>query len=405
MSRLPRGLAKPTSVAVLACSALLLSACGSGSSSTSGGGSASGGIPAGPISLGETLPLSGPYAQVGGFEKLGMQIDVQVLNEHGGIAGHQVKLITLDDKGDPATALANARQLTGTDHVAGILNGSLGAASALTVPYFMKLGVPTVLPEENTDFLDVSKYPTYFTTYASANQRAAAWLTYAKNHNLNNLGIISDGTPIAQQAAAAVKAQAGAAGETVKASVVYSPTAVDVSTQVRQLKDAGVETVIDTGFAEVQHVFSAVNQIGWSPTILGTGVGQDSAKEVGALANKMFFECQYPVKSASSPLPAGAASEILDKMAAVTGQGSTAPANALGQYDMLLTLKAGIEKANSLDFKAVTAALESGTPFPSVWPDIDYKYSATNHLAYPDNTLQMCGLAKLAKDGVGVIAP
>lgn len=397
-----RGLTTATA-AIAACSAaVLLAAC---SSSGSSGGDSGSGIPAGDIVFGETLPLSGPYAQVGGFEKLGIDVDTSVLNAHGGIAGHNVKVITLDDKGDPATALANARKLIEEDHVAGILNGSLGPASALTVPYFMKAGIPTVLPEENSDFMNTSKYPTYFTPYASAPQRAAAWLAYAKAHNLHNFGIVSDGTPVATQAAAAFRQQASAAGEPVKASVTYSPTAVDVTTQVRQLKQAGVDTVIDTGFAEIQHIFAAINQIGWSPTVLGTGTGTVTAKDAGALLNKMFFECVYHVDSPSDPLPTGAAKEVLDQIAKVTGQGSTASSNGLDQYDMLLTLKAGIEKAQSLDFKAVTKAIESGIEVPSAWPGLTYKYSSKAHVGYPDNTLKMCGLSKLAHDGVGVLAP
>jgi branched-chain amino acid transport system substrate-binding protein len=367
-----------------------------------GGGSATAPIPAGDIVFGETLPLSGPLGQTGTFEKFSVDTVVSELNASGGIAGHQVKVLTLDDKGDPATALANAETLIQTDKVAAVLNGSLGAGSALTVPYFMKVGVPTVLAESNTDFLDVSKYPSYFTSYASAAQYATEYVTFAKDHQLNDLGTLSDGSPIANQASQQVAAQAPAAGLKVTAAVTYSPTAVDLTTQMLQLKNAGTKVVVLDGFAAVAHVYGALKQIGWSPVVMGVGVTTATPQSVGALASQSYYPCTY-YYTAQGGQPSGPAKAVIDKMVPQFGVSLTS-SGVLGWYDILNTLKAGIEKAHSLSYGAVVKAIESGQPIPSVWPDISYRYTAGNHEGWPDGALKLCTFSPLSGGGVGIAA-
>lgn len=368
---------------------------GNGDSGSSGGS----GIPAGPITFGETLPLSGPLGATGNFEKAAAETVVSVMNANGGIEGHQLKLVTLDDKGDPATALANARTLV-SKKVAGIVNESLGAASELTLPYFMKVGIPSSLAESNTSFLDVSKYPAYFTPYASAAQYAAAYVAYAKAHGLNDLGNLSDGTPIANQASDEVNKLAPAAGLKVTTSLTYSPTAVDLTTQVRKLKDAGTQVVVMNGYAEASNVFSAMQQIGWSPVVMGIGASTATTASLGDVQHKAFAPCIYYYSSASQQ-PSGMAKQALAKMIKIVGNNASA-SSVLGFFDMFLTLKAGIVKANSTDYSAVVQALDSGTTVNSVWPGVSYHYSATNHEGWPDGKLQLCNVQPLGYGGVPI---
>lgn len=97
-----------------------IAACGSPQSSAGGGGGACGGAAStaikGTIHLGSTMPLSGPLASVGQNSK-GVKAYFDMVNGEGGIKGHKIDLKILDDKGDPATALANVQQLITQDHV------------------------------------------------------------------------------------------------------------------------------------------------------------------------------------------------------------------------------------------------------------------------------------------------
>jgi branched-chain amino acid transport system substrate-binding protein len=388
-------------VGVVACVLLAAGCASSAKSNSTGGGGTTTGIPAGAITFGETLPLSGPLAETGAFEQYSVSSAVAALNKYGGVAGHQVKVITLDDKGDPATALANARTLVQTDKVAAILNGSLGAGSELTVPYFMKVGIPTVLAEANTDFLDVSKYPSYFTPYSSAAQYAQEYVTYAKAHNLNDIGTLSDGTPISDDTSAQVEAQAPKAGLTVSKQVTYSPTAADLTTPLLQLKNAGTKVLVVSGFTAIANIFTALKQVGWSPIVMGISVTQAPMSALGAEASNTYYLCNY-YYSGNPGQPAGAAKAVIDKMAVQFGE-TTTSSGALGWYDILLTLKAGIERAKSLNYAAVVKGIESA-PVSSVWPGISFKYSAGNHEGWQSGQLRLCKATPLGAGGVGIAA-
>jgi branched-chain amino acid transport system substrate-binding protein len=97
--------------------ATALSACGSG------GGSAT--ASSGPIVIGASIPLTGPLAGFGYFEKWGYQHAVNQVNAAGGIkidgTKRKVKLILLDDQTNPNTSVNNIQQLITQDHVNALL--------------------------------------------------------------------------------------------------------------------------------------------------------------------------------------------------------------------------------------------------------------------------------------------
>jgi branched-chain amino acid transport system substrate-binding protein len=75
-----------------------------------------------PVTVGISLPLSGPQ-QAGGFApdgqacKKGYELWASDVNSHGGLLGRPVKLIILNDKGDPKTDANNYRTLITRDKV------------------------------------------------------------------------------------------------------------------------------------------------------------------------------------------------------------------------------------------------------------------------------------------------
>jgi branched-chain amino acid transport system substrate-binding protein len=123
--------------------AAALSACGSSSSSSSSGSSsgsavssssssssstpAAAGSSSGskvPYKLGVMASESGPLASsVGGYGPT-MQAWAKWTNAHGGIAGHQVDLIVMDDGGNPTTAVTDVKQMVEQDHVIALINAS-----------------------------------------------------------------------------------------------------------------------------------------------------------------------------------------------------------------------------------------------------------------------------------------
>ena len=106
-----------TALAVVA----LVATTGLTACSTSGGG----GTSSGTITIGASIPLTGPLAGFGAFQKWGYQHSVDVVNAKGGITvdgvKKKVKLILLDDKTDPNTTVNNVNTLISADNVDALL--------------------------------------------------------------------------------------------------------------------------------------------------------------------------------------------------------------------------------------------------------------------------------------------
>ena len=80
-----------------------------------------------PILIGAVLPLTGEESRIGGYFKLGYELAVNEVNEHGGlqVGGKKipVKLVIYDDKTDPATSRNLYERLAVQDKVDAFLGG------------------------------------------------------------------------------------------------------------------------------------------------------------------------------------------------------------------------------------------------------------------------------------------
>ena len=69
---------------------------------------------------------------------------VNDVNARGGLAGHTVELVSVDDRGDPSTALALARRLVEQDGVLAIYATGMPTTEQAVAPYLQQKGVPII---------------------------------------------------------------------------------------------------------------------------------------------------------------------------------------------------------------------------------------------------------------------
>src|SRR5947209_6221942 len=67
------------------------------------------------IVIGRSLPLTGPIASYGAAKRDGADAYIHKVNNAGGVAGRQIKLVTLDDAYEPPKAISNLRKLAAED--------------------------------------------------------------------------------------------------------------------------------------------------------------------------------------------------------------------------------------------------------------------------------------------------
>lgn len=97
---------------------------------------------AAPYVFGIPTTLTGPAAYVGANFSVGVNLAVDEINENGGINGHPIKPVFIDDKGTPDGGLIAARQLVEQENALVILGGGTSNATVPVIPYFTQNNVP-----------------------------------------------------------------------------------------------------------------------------------------------------------------------------------------------------------------------------------------------------------------------
>lgn len=116
--------------AMTAVAALTLTGCA--------GGGGEGGEGA-PIKIGSVNTLSGAATFPEASEAAKAVFDR--VNAEGGINGHMIEYKTVDDKGDPASATASARELVGSDEVVALVGGASLIECEINQSYYEQEGV------------------------------------------------------------------------------------------------------------------------------------------------------------------------------------------------------------------------------------------------------------------------
>lgn len=121
----------------------------------------------GAIRIGQSLPLSGPLAELGTEYRDGMLAYFNALNAKGGINGRRVELVTLDDGYVVERSVENTRKLLDQDDVLALL-GMFGSANySALLPMINERGIPSLAPYSGSDELRMQKSPTTFWLRAS----------------------------------------------------------------------------------------------------------------------------------------------------------------------------------------------------------------------------------------------
>ena len=381
--------------------ALGLAACSSSGSSGSSTGTAAGGgsglcsnIPPGPIKIANIEPLSGPTASAGTLTEYESTIEVDYFNAHDSVCGHQFALSNYNDKGDPATSLSIARQLVSQGNVI-IVNDSFSSAQNQIQPYLMQQKTLVVNGDGAYALFNAQQNPTAYSTLPSNAQYAQLMVNWAKSHGDNDIGILSDGTSFSTELAADAEADVKAAGLRFIKTVTYSPTAIDMATPLTQAKDAGIQTLLPTGFTGVPAMVAGFKQIGWSPKIIGWGGLNDFGVTAAQVPAGTVDGCvlSYTQGQPTSSLLTPVNTALLEASKAKIGLGPQTSGVLTGYFN-LLAIKFAIEKANSLDGTKLAAALGSASSVPTNIPGLNLNWTtaASVHNGFPSSDLKECQL-------------
>lgn len=124
--------------------------------------------------LGQSLPLSGPSAQLGLDYRRGAMAWFDAVNERGGIHGRRIRLISLDDQYEPDRTLENTRRLLDRQDLLALFGYVGTPTTKVALPLIEKAAVPLVAPMTGASLLRRPELRMVFNLRASYRGEIAA---------------------------------------------------------------------------------------------------------------------------------------------------------------------------------------------------------------------------------------
>jgi ABC-type branched-subunit amino acid transport system substrate-binding protein len=204
---------------------------------------------AGPWVIGQSLPLTGAGFPVANRVLAGAKAQVARVNASGGIHGHPIELVTLDDGGDPKRVAANMRSLVRQHHAVMLVNCLGDRACVAAAEATRELGVPLVGPMSGALALHSAELKHVFSLHADDEKQATALTQQLKAMGISKVALWVDDTQAIRTAVLLPALQR--AGLQVN-SFTLDARAATLETAFRELGQRNVQALILNLGYEVQ---------------------------------------------------------------------------------------------------------------------------------------------------------
>ena len=228
------------------------------------------GVTATEIRIGQTMPYSGPVSAFGALGK-GEVAYFKMLNEHGGINGRKVNLISLDDGYAPPKAVEQTRRLVESDEVALIFSSIGTAQNTAIAKYLQSKNIPQLfLASGASKFADIAQYPQATVgVQAPFRYEARLYARYALAKNpAAKFAVISQNDDYGRDYLLGLKDVLGDKYDSVVTSATYEVSDPTIDSQIVKLKasNADVFVIAATPKFAAQAIRKSF-EIGWRPMI------------------------------------------------------------------------------------------------------------------------------------------
>jgi branched-chain amino acid transport system substrate-binding protein len=341
-----------------------VAACGSGSA-TSTTVSSKGNAPGsgGPFTLLWVGAATGPSNLYGLGQLHAMKEAVAYINSHGGMAGHQIKLVLKDDGSDPTNAVSGLLSYVASHGPPdAVWAGSESNETGALLPVLAQRKIFGYAQTDGPRLLraDASaKFPYEFDpspTPSLIDLAAASWLKEKHFHKVGILQEQLDYTTSETPLLAGYLRKEGIS-DTV---ATFAPTLTDVTPEVSELKSAGADVVFAEALGPAAgYTLAARAKLGWNVPVLGDGAfsSNDVTKLVPASdLTQLYLLESGRGASASAHYPAlDLFKSYMDKTGGIGADGIGSEAAA---WDATMTVYTAARQAGATTPAALANALE-----------------------------------------------
>jgi branched-chain amino acid transport system substrate-binding protein len=226
------------------------------------------------ITLGATIPISGPAAAYGSVGR-GADAYFKYVNAKGGVFGRRIDYKYLDDEFDVAKTITLTRQLVEGDQVLAIFN-SVGTEHALAIrSYLNDRKVPQLFIGSGVSKLatEHTKYPWSMGYLPSFAGEGAVYGRYIAAHQPKaRIAVLYENSDFGKDMLNGLRHGLGNKGKIV-GTQAYEVADADVASQMAKLKSAGADTLMLFATPKFA-IFGYVGafRLGWHPHVYVTSV-------------------------------------------------------------------------------------------------------------------------------------
>jgi len=237
--------------ALLIGAAVMISACGGGSSTGSSNNS--------PIKVASIYPFTGPEAQYGLYDDWGWQLAEQQFGST--VNGHPIQRLKFDDKCVASDAVNAVRQVIGSGAI--VVDGPACSGNITATQLTLEAAKLPVVTLAFTPY--ITQHGDHYLWQISPNDALlnGAMAQYMAEQSVKSVGIAYDSLGYGQEQAQTITAALQFQGITPKISLSYQDGAADFSGEISRFITAGVDSVYVGGYdGDVGHFEQQAKQLG-----------------------------------------------------------------------------------------------------------------------------------------------
>lgn len=354
-----------------------------------------------PIFIGLDATMSGGTGQSGEAIKRGLVMALEEVNKAGGVLGRPLDLVIRDNRGLPDRGIDNIEQLAEIDDLVAVVGGihtsvavaELQAIHANELVYLVPWAAGTQLVENDYD-------PNFVFRVSVRDEYAGGFLiNAAKQRGYKRPGLLLWRTSWGRSNEVAMKSAMKRIGMKPAAVQWFNTSERDLSNQIDELTLAGADVIMlvanpTDGLTAIKEIAgrAAAHRL---PVISHWGItGADFTTMAGSALSKVdlmflqtysFFEPPFPKKS----------ERFYEAYCARFGPCSSkadviSPVGTAHAYDLVYLLKLAIEKAGTIDRRAVRSALENLPRHDGLVRVYDPPFTPSRHDALDVSDFRLC---------------
>jgi branched-chain amino acid transport system substrate-binding protein len=228
---------------------------------------------AGPVRIGVTTILSGPFADRGQSEQYGAQLAADHINEAGGVLGRPIEIYYADNACKPEIGVPTTRRLIEQEHVPVLIGALCTPVTHAIMPVVAEAKVPLVIATSaGQDFVDASGVggnDYAFKTIPSEVDIARGLMRWLRSRNVRSIAIVADAGAFQQANVVAMAKAAQDAGIKVTGEEKLADGAKEFATPLATLKAGAPEMLLTILGPSTAGFFQAFEAAGWKIPITG----------------------------------------------------------------------------------------------------------------------------------------